>query len=144
MFVNFLKSRLIFNIFYCFWMFANELFTYLTCAYLKKGALMWNLQYIFSYKEETKIWADFQICIIVPLIRHFVWYLEKERRCDIEALSIDRELNKEHFYGKIKQKMHQKLASDPFLIFLNNPKQPLDVINYFKNKVFWKRIIKKP
>ena len=31
-FVNFLKSRLIFNIFYCFWMFINKLFTYLTCA----------------------------------------------------------------------------------------------------------------
>ena len=35
-FVNFLKSRLIFNIFYCFWMFVNKLFTYLTYAYLKK------------------------------------------------------------------------------------------------------------
>ena len=35
-FVNFLKSKLIFNIFYCFGMFVNRLFTYLTCAYLKK------------------------------------------------------------------------------------------------------------
>ena len=35
-FVNFWKSRLIFNIFCCFWMFVNTLFTYLTCAYLKK------------------------------------------------------------------------------------------------------------
>ena len=35
-FVNFLKSRLIFNLFYCFWMFVNKLFTYLTCAYLEK------------------------------------------------------------------------------------------------------------
>ena len=41
-FVIFLKSWLIF----CFWMFVNKLFTYLTCAYLKKGkgVLMWNLQ----------------------------------------------------------------------------------------------------
>ena len=31
-----LKSRLIFNMFYCFWIFVNKLFTYLTCAYLKK------------------------------------------------------------------------------------------------------------
>ena len=31
-----LKSRLIFNIFYCLWMFVNKLFTYLTWAYLKK------------------------------------------------------------------------------------------------------------
>ena len=35
-FVNFLKSRLIFNIVYCFWVFVNKLFTYLTCSYLKK------------------------------------------------------------------------------------------------------------
>ena len=30
-----LKSRLIFILFYCFWMFANKFFTYLMCAYLK-------------------------------------------------------------------------------------------------------------
>ena len=35
-FVNFLKIRLIFNIFYCFWMFLNKTFPYLTWAYLKK------------------------------------------------------------------------------------------------------------
>ena len=35
-FVNFLKFRLIFNIFYCSWMFVNKHLTYLTCAYLKK------------------------------------------------------------------------------------------------------------
>ena len=39
------------------------------------------------------------------LVTHFVWYLEKEMRCDIQTLSIDSELNKEHFYGKIMQKM---------------------------------------
>ena len=32
--------------------------------------------------------------------------------------------------------MHQKLAPDPFLILLNNPKQPLDARNCFKNKKF--------
>ena len=32
--------------------------------------------------------------------------------------------------------MHEKLAPDAFLILLNNPKQPLDARNYFKNKVF--------
>ena len=32
------------------------------------------------------------------LITHFVWYLKKEKRYDIETLSIDRVLNKEHFY----------------------------------------------
>ena len=42
------------------------------------------------------------------IITHFVWYLEKDKRCDIETLSIDRILNKEHFYGKIMQKMCTK------------------------------------
>ena len=58
-------------------------------------------------------------------------------RCDIETLSIDRELNKEHFYGKNHaENLLQKLAPDMFLILLNNPKQPLHAINSFKNKVF--------
>ena len=39
--------------------------------------------------------------------------------------------------------MHQKLAPDPFLILLNYPKQPLHATKCFKNKTFWKRIIKK-
>ena len=40
-------------------------------------------------------------CRSKNLITHFVRYLEKEIRCDIETLSIDGELNKVHFYGKI-------------------------------------------
>ena len=32
----------------------------------------------------------------------------------------------------------------PFLILVNNCKQPLHARNYFKNKIFWKRIIKQP
>ena len=47
-------------------------------------------------------------CLSKNLITHFVWYLEKEMRFDIEALSIDRELNKEPFYGKFIQKMWTK------------------------------------
>ena len=42
------------------------------------------------------------------LITHFVWYLEKNIRCDIEALSIDRVFNKEDFYRKIMLKMCTK------------------------------------
>ena len=42
------------------------------------------------------------------LITHFVWYLEKEKRYDIETLSIDRVLNKKHFKGKIMKKMCTK------------------------------------
>ena len=44
-------------------------------------------------------------CLNKNLITFFVWYLEKEIRCGNENFSINTELNKEHFYGKIKQKM---------------------------------------
>ena len=40
--------------------------------------------------------------------------------------------------------MHWKPVQDPFLILVNNPKQPLHARNCFKNKIFSKRIIKKP
>ena len=38
-FVFFLKSRLLFNIFYCFCMFVKKHFIYLGCVYLKKLTL---------------------------------------------------------------------------------------------------------
>ena len=47
-------------------------------------------------------------CLNKMLITQFVWYLENEKRYDIEPLSIDRVLNKEHFYEKIIQKMCTK------------------------------------
>ena len=36
-------------------------------------------------------------CLNKNLITYFAWYLEKEKRYEIETLSIDRVLNKEHF-----------------------------------------------
>ena len=42
------------------------------------------------------------------LITHFVWYPEKEKRYDIETLFIERVLYKEHYLGKIIQKMPTK------------------------------------
>ena len=45
---------------------------------------------------------------------------------------------------KHAENVDQELASDPFSILLNNPKQPLHTRNSFKNKVFWKRIIENP
>ena len=57
-------------------------------------------------------------------------------------LSIDRLLNKEHFYGKIMrwknpaENVHQKLDPDSFLILVNNPTQPLHARNSFENKIF--------
>ena len=52
-------------------------------------------------------------------LTQFVWYPEKEKKYDIETFSIDRVLNKEHFYGKTMQKMcTKKLLPDPFLILV--------------------------
>ena len=61
---------------------------------------------------------------------------------DIEALYIDRLLNKEFFCKNHAENVHQKLLSDPFFILVNKPKQQLNAINCFKNKIFWKGIIK--
>ena len=47
-------------------------------------------------------------CLNKNLKTHFVWYLEKERRYGIETLTIDTVLNKEHFCGKIMQKICTK------------------------------------
>ena len=41
------------------------------------------------------------------------------------------------------ENVHQKLAPEPFLILLNNPKQRLHAGNSSENKKFWKMIIKK-
>ena len=59
------------------------------------------------FKDKSKVY-DVINCLNKNLITHFVWYLEKEIRCDIETLSIDRVLNKEHFHGKTMQKMCTK------------------------------------
>ena len=77
------------------------------------------------------------ICLNKNLVTCFVWYFEKEITCDIEILAIDRVLDTEHFYGKNHaENMHQKLAPDPFLILLNNPKRTLHAGNSFENKKF--------
>ena len=66
------------------------------------------------------------------LITHFVWYLEKTIRCDIETLSINRELNKEHLSPKNHaENLHQKLASEPFLILLKKPKTAIACKKFF-------------
>ena len=49
---------------------------------------------------------------------YLVSYVEKEKRHDTEPLSIDRVLNKEHFYGKIMRKFAPKA---PLFILVNNP-----------------------
>ena len=41
------------------------------------------------------------------------------------------------------ENVYQRLAPDPFLILLNNPKLPLNTRNSFNNNIFCKRIAKK-
>ena len=53
-------------------------------------------------------------------------------------MSISRELSKEHLQKKHAENLHQKLAQDPSLILLNNPKQPLHVRNSFKKSILKK------
>ena len=96
-----------------------------------------------SFKKNPKVYDLINCLNRIELITHFVWYLEKEKSSDIETLSIDRVLNKEHFYGKKHaEKVHQKLVPDPSFILVNNPNQPLLARNSFKNKIFWNRIIR--
>ena len=58
-------------------------------------------------KKNLKVY-DIINCLNKNFLTQFVWYLEKDKRCDTETLIIDRILNKEHFYGKIMQKMCTK------------------------------------
>ena len=50
-------------------------------------------------------------CLNKNSITHFAWYLEKEKRYDIETLSIDAVSDNEHFYRKIMPKMGSKSRS---------------------------------
>ena len=56
-------------------------------------------------------------CLTKNLLTHIIWYFEKEKRYDIEALPIDRILNKEHFYGKSCRKHAPKA---PYWMFSLN------------------------
>ena len=51
--------------------------------------------------------------------------------CDIETLSMDRELNKRSLWKNHAENGHQKLVADPNLILVNNPKQPWHARNLF-------------
>ena len=63
-FVNFLKIRLTFILFYCFWMFVNKFFTYISCAYLSIQKRCFNVKSLaYYFHVKTKLLTDFQICI---------------------------------------------------------------------------------
>ena len=61
-----------------------------------------------------------------------------------KVLSKDKVLSKKHLWKNRTENVDQKLVPDPFLILLFNLKQSLHTGNSFKNKIFWKKIIKKP
>ena len=82
---------------------------------------------IFKMKN-LKIY-DVINCLHKNLITYFVWHLEKEIRCDIETLPIDRELNMKNH----AENMYQKLAPDPFLIYFFQT-QSLLMEKIIKNK----------
>ena len=74
---------------------------------------MFTFPSFFQVNHCFRVWFkknlnDVINCLNKNLIIHYVWYIEKEIRCDIETLSIDRVLNTEHFYEKLMQKMCTK------------------------------------
>ena len=59
------------------------------------------------FKKNIRV-NDVVNCLNKNLITHFVWYLDKEIRCNIETMSIDRVLDTEYFHGKIMNKICTK------------------------------------
>ena len=70
-------------------------------------------------------------CLNKNVIINLVWYLEKERRYNTETLSIDRVLNKEHFYGKMIQKMSTKASPRQLFYFGKQPKTTIACKKFF-------------
>ena len=68
---------------------------------------------------EDKSLKDFDviICLNKNLTTNFVSYFEREKRHDIETLSIDRVLNKEHLHKKPCRKYAPKANSRPLFNF---------------------------
>ena len=100
--------------------------------HLKSSFRSWDIQiFVFSssplffpvshcfrgwFKKNVKV-CDVIICLNKDLITHFVWYFEKEIRCYIEILAIDRLLNTEHFYEKLCRECAPKASPRPFFNF---------------------------
>ena len=67
--------------------------------------LFLSVSHCFRGWSKINLWRH--NCRNKNLATHFVWYLEKEKRYDIKSLSIGTLSYKEHFYGKVMQKMHK-------------------------------------
>ena len=87
----------------CFFISSKKLFLFLRysifCIFAFRLFLPVSHCFRSWSKKNVKVY-DVNNCLNKNLISYFVSYLEKEIKCDIETLSIDRVLNKEHFYGK--------------------------------------------
>ena len=68
------------------------------------------------FKKNLKVY-DVINCLNKNLITHFVWYLEKEIRCGIETLSIDRVIIQNIFMGKSCRKCAPKASPKTLLNF---------------------------
>ena len=75
-FVNFLKSRLIFNIFY-FSECLQTNFSYISREHIPRTKRRFNLKSSTdSFHMKTKILAEFHICVSVPL-RTLIWHIRR-------------------------------------------------------------------
>ena len=76
---------------------------------------------IFPVSHCFRAWSKINLkvydinCLNKNLITHFVWYLGK--KVWHWNLSIDRVLNKEHFYAKSRRKSAAKASSKPIFYF---------------------------
>ena len=132
-------SKTIKNAFY----FIEKPLSVLEIFVFPSSPLFLPVDHCFSWwsKINLKVY-DVINCLNKNFITRFDWYLEKEKRHDIETLFIVRVLNKDYFYGKIVQTICTKSYSQiPCFILANNSKHTR---NSFKSKIFWKRVVKKP
>ena len=81
-------------------------------------------------KINLKVYDDIN-CLNKNLITRFVWYLENEERYDIVTMSIDRVLNRKHFYGKVMQKICTKSWSQTPFYFAKQPKTAIACKKFF-------------
>ena len=109
---------IVFIFYYYYYFFSQKLWKmfFISC---EKLFYSWNIQiFLFlssllflSVSHCFKGWSNINLkvydvinCLNKNSITHFVWYLDKKKRYDIETLFIDRLLNKERFHEKTIQK----------------------------------------
>ena len=93
------------------------------------------------FRELSKI--KFKVYGVINFLNKNIIFFDILRRRKSVSFKLDRILNKEHFYEKKMEKLCTKNPfPNPFLILVINPKHPFHARNSFKNKMFWKTIIK--